>query len=1213
MVERRSSSWGSFVQLATLGPNASSYADSRARVGVRHEYRVYATNAAGSSAPSNVAGTTLSPLGPDVVFPDPASPLPATPLMGAVELAYVAYQPQGLRVDVVVEFAPLGSGAFRRATQAGADPGGPTHGVSAVEASATGVAHRFLWDTTADFPHARADGVQVRIALITPFGDQSPWRLVGGLTVDNRARFAPSISVALPQQARCLTFADLDRDGRLDLLATLPASGEVAVLLGRGGGAFDSPRTFAVGTSPSGLAVADLNRDGRPDVAVANAGSDNVTVLLGDGLGGLAAGTHWNAGDEPVALAIADLDRDGKPDLVLANHGSNDVSVLRGAGGGTFLAASSTAVGSGPAALVVADLNRDGVLDLALANDASNDITVLPGTGAGGFGGATTLTAGPQPGALATGDLDLDGDPDLVVANGGTQSIAVFPGDGAGGFGPAVTIATGSSPRALAIADLDQNGWLDVVIGEVGSNQVRILPGEGAGVLGAPTTWPLGSAPDCLVTADFDADGRLDVAAVGGANGVSVLRNTSPLAIRRGFEAPLYRSVGSATLASGDLDRDGRQDLVVANAEGGVSLYLGRGDGTLAAVTSLSAGPAPQAVILEDWNEDGWLDLGLGRERSLHIFLSTGPSSFASPIAIASVRLLRLTHLASADLNGDGRPDLIAGTEAGRVCVLLNTGGGTFGPVQVQDVGSEPKIVAVGDVSGDGMPDVVASDRPLNRVWVALGAGDGTFASPVSYLVGGRPSCVVIAELNGDGSPDLAVSNSTGNTLSILTGVGNGTFLPAVTLAAGTGPTWVISGDFDANGRNDVAVSYSGRQVSVFLGTPTGLGTRVDCDAAPADVLLSCELDGDGRSDLALAMSGRYLAVMRGLGTGSFRVPARFPGGPGPSYGLVVGDLNRDGDLDVVVTNQPTNEVSVALGNGAGALGPLSTYPVGAAPQGASLADVTRDGILDLVVANNFAFTVAVLPGDGAGGFLGASHHAVTGSPYHLAVVDLNGDGWEDIAAACFGGTVEVLLGTGPGTFAPPTAYPTTPGSSQVAVADFDRDGVLDLALGSEAGGSTQVSVLLGLGDGTFGTTTLIDVGMATRSVQAVDLEGDGDPDLVGCGPFGVNPQGASVVLLSDGAGGFSPPVLRPAGTQSGTSAVSDLDGDGLPEFTWGGNLEITSLMYGGDARARVSSFCAIVSPFSLAAGDLDHDGRIDVVTVGSGFGPTIAVLRQGR
>src|SRR6266478_4720172 len=254
---------------------------------------------------------------------------------------------------------------------------------------------------------------------------------------------------------------------------------------------------FPVGHAPFSVAVAELNGDGKLDLVVANAGSDDVTILLGNGQGGFleASGSPISAGAGPFSVATADFNADGKADLAVANHVSHDVTILLGNGDGGFSPAPGSPVSAGyfPAAVVVSDFNGDGKPDLAVANFTNSfNLTILLGDGNGGFSSAQGphLDLGFFPDALAAGDFNGDGKSDLAVV---TQypALAILLGDGAGGFSPIRFIRGALNiPFSVAVADVNGDGKPDLAVGNVGSTNVSILLGDGYGdfkaVVGSP-------------------------------------------------------------------------------------------------------------------------------------------------------------------------------------------------------------------------------------------------------------------------------------------------------------------------------------------------------------------------------------------------------------------------------------------------------------------------------------------------------------------------------------------------------------------------------------------------------------------------------------------------------------------------------------------------------------------------------------------------------
>ena len=316
--------------------------------------------------------------------------------------------------------------------------------------------------------------------------------------------------------------ADLNGDGKLDLVTANQDSNDVSVLLGNGDGTFQAQRRFAAGSLPSSVVVADLNRDGLPDIATANAGSGNVSVLLGNGDGTFRPQQRFPVGALPFAVAVADLNRDSLPDLVTANKSSNDVSLLLGNGDGTFQAQRRMALNEDdlPGALTLADPNGDGTLDLVVANSGTNGVSVLLGTGDGTFQAQRRFPTGDTPVGVAAADLNRDGRLDLVTANLISNDVTLLLGTGDGAFQAGRGFAAGRNPRAIAVGDLNGDGKLDLVVTNQTDNQVSVLLGTGGSsflparrfATGPPPS-PFGriGLPVSVAVADLNGDGAPDI------------------------------------------------------------------------------------------------------------------------------------------------------------------------------------------------------------------------------------------------------------------------------------------------------------------------------------------------------------------------------------------------------------------------------------------------------------------------------------------------------------------------------------------------------------------------------------------------------------------------------------------------------------------------------------------------------------------------------
>jgi len=329
--------------------------------------------------------------------------------------------------------------------------------------------------------------------------------------------------------SRFVAVADLNGDGKPDLVATNCQNDTVGVLLGNGDGTFQAAVIYAAGGSESGpIAVADVNGDGHPDLVVGF--SPGIGVLLGNGDGTFqSAVTYGSGGVEVLDVAIADVNRDGKPDLVVTNCGENGCSqggtlaVLLGRGDGTF--GSAVLYDSGefePSSIAVADVNGDGHPDLLVVDLMSKALAVVLGNGNGTFQAGVTYEPGGfgPPESLAVADVNGDGKPDLVVAEcvdgsctGGDGAVTVLLGNGDGTFRSAVAYDSGGgSNTGVAIADVDGDGKPDLIVANSYSSTVGVLLGNGDGTFQRAQTYgPGGIGPVLIVVADVNGDGKPDL------------------------------------------------------------------------------------------------------------------------------------------------------------------------------------------------------------------------------------------------------------------------------------------------------------------------------------------------------------------------------------------------------------------------------------------------------------------------------------------------------------------------------------------------------------------------------------------------------------------------------------------------------------------------------------------------------------------------------
>jgi hypothetical protein len=326
------------------------------------------------------------------------------------------------------------------------------------------------------------------------------------------------------------------------------------------------------------------------------------------------------------------------------------------------------------------------------------------------------------------------------------------------------------------------------------------------------------------VLADLNGDGVPDMAVVINPVGANPLGSGNNLLVSLGngdgtFQPPTtYPTAnGGAYVAVGDFNNDGKPDLLVSNGNGfNVLLFTGNGDGTFEAPRGTTVGIPASAPVVGDFNKDGNLDVIIPGAMLLGNGDGTFRASFTSFAASATV-----------DLNGDGNLDLVVSDTTtdrttkqavGVISIQLGKGDGTFQTAVTYPAGSDAGSLAIGDLNGDGFPDVVVSNLRAGTVAVLLGNGDGTFQAAVHYAaaIGKRSNIVALGDFNGDGFLDLAVasggtaaSNTADDTtgaVEVLLGNGDGTFRNGLIYSAGQGPTFMTMADVNGDGQPDLLI-----------------------------------------------------------------------------------------------------------------------------------------------------------------------------------------------------------------------------------------------------------------------------------------------------------------------------------------------------------------------------------------------------------------------
>jgi hypothetical protein len=644
--------------------------------------------------------------------------------------------------------------------------------------------------------------------------------------------------------------------------------------------------------------------------------------------------------------------------------------------------------------------------------------------------------------AVAAADVDGDGALDLVTLHGDVLQVRRNAGDA---FESAVDVPTSAGTEHLVVADVDLDGAVDIITRNSSQGNVswfRNLAAVGPAGEGGPAADGWGEerafvvaaparssslAPLFLEVADFDADGDVDVALAGGPDLlVTIVETTIEGNEKGGVSFSMAHSIPSAGLIKAfdvaDLNGDGFSDLAASTTRRVTRLWRGNESGGFEEPSTLEL--EARALEFVDLDEDAFPDLlvrgpdGPGVS-TFRLYQGGGDGTFRAPQSLAAGNVL----FGGGDFDGDGDTDL-AVTNAGGLTIFLQgeRRGLVLEATRTPTWPYRPHYLDKGDLNGDGILDVVTANvvvfADVTDGWALYpGRGDGTFEGPVPRVVGGIVFAVLAVDLNEDGMDDLVFRGwprgIAAESLFVLLNLGGGEF----------------------------------SEPELF----GGAGRR------RTDFLAKADVDGDGHIDvLSPDSTSDRLNVFFGDGRGRFGEPLILTVGRSP-WAVAVGDLDADGDPDLVTANGLSSDVSL-LYQGAAPQGqqqqtasfaPAVFVPVTGRPRGVALGDLDRDGDLDIVTATERQDDIAILLNRGDGVFAAVTHRFPIGrSPIAVILDDLDGDGFLDaITTDLNSSSVSVLRGRGDGTLSRPQHFGPANNARFTVSADFDRDGDVDLAV----------------------------------------------------------------------------------------------------------------------------------------------------------------------
>jgi hypothetical protein len=700
--------------------------------------------------------------------------------------------------------------------------------------------------------------------------------------------------------------------------------------------------------------LVDLDNDGDSDVVASKyfsgQGGTGFVVLLNQGSGFyyLTPPVHYASLNASQYIETADVNNDGYQDVIVTNTGmigeGTTISVFINQGNGTFGNPSNYTVGAGPSGIAAADFNNDGKIDLAVSNfgldGSGNTISLLINNGSGSFNSALTFPAGSSPYRLAAGRINSDNLPDIVVSNTAGK-VNVLLNSGGNNFSNRTEYSAGTTGQSLFssifLADMDNDNDLDVLyscMGLMNSNGfVAALFTNQNGVLSAPQQIELNtfsSNPNDIKAADLNNDGWKDVVTTSTSartsDGFQINLSNGSGGFLPAFIDPAGQNTNSIMI--GDADNDGIPDILTTDSYSTqITVHKNFGNANFPNPRLFPTGNSVAgSVDAADIDNDGDLDVvvsasgGTAVGVTVRVFKNIGNGNFDQGTTY-SIRSGGV-QAKFRDLNNDNKPDLLFATAISSppydFHFAFNNGDGTFGAIQTKAIGGCGWYdIDAADFNNDGLNDVVLTEwlgcqnvsESARRIFVCLNQGNGVFSAPIIKLVGPHPAPMGIADFNRDGNLDI-VTGVSGANLEINLGLGNGDFLPPVPYSIGSqgGAVDIVIADFNNDNKVDIASCnfFENYWVSILLGNGDGtfqpaqnLPTAYSPDLENVSGITVGDLDNDGDQDIIVSNDASRTLSLYYNNNGVFQYKMRAGAYNGFSS-PVFGDFNNDGKGDVV-------------------------------------------------------------------------------------------------------------------------------------------------------------------------------------------------------------------------------------------------------------------------------------------------------------------------